>query len=313
MKANGIPTADWEVFDDYQNLERFVKSQPEKNDWVVKADGLAAGKGAFVCNSMAEVFRHAHELLVEHKLDAAGRRIVLERKLTGREVSALYWCSGIHYQALPAAQDHKRAEDADQGPNTGGMGSYCPAVHLTRDQQKLVEDRVVAPTLQALAEQGSPYRGILYVGLMLTPIGPQVIEFNCRFGDPETQVILPVWGGAFGKTLLACASGEPISQEAVSTESTQAAVCVVLAAEGYPDVYRKGIPLHDIPETVNAFVFHAGTARTRDGLISTGGRVFNAIGIGHTIGQARERAYNLAAKLLSPGLRFRSDIAQGVV
>jgi phosphoribosylamine--glycine ligase len=279
---------------------------------VVKANGLAAGKGAFVCSSLDDVLISAHALLVENALGAAGRKVVLERRLKGREVSALFWCDGERFEALPPAQDFKRAGDNDSGPNTGGMGSYCPAAHLTSSLCDNVAAGIVSPILRVLAERGAAYRGVLYVGLMLTQDGPQVIEFNCRFGDPETQVILPVWRGNMAEQMLACCEGRlrPTSQQ--QSGVAQAAVCVVLAAEGYPAAYEKGIPLKDAADTDNALTFHAGTRRLPSGLVSSGGRVLNAVGLGATVSEARKHAYAQVERLRETGLRCRSDIAQGV-
>ena len=312
MREQAIPTAEFEIFDDFALLERFVRSAPYDNGWVVKADGLAAGKGAFVCTSPAEVLVHARGLLVEGALGTAGSKVVLERRLTGREVSALFWCDGERFEALPPAQDYKRAEDGDGGPNTGGMGAYCPAAHLTDSHRKEVAARIVGPVLRALADRGAPYRGVLYVGLMLTPDGPQVIEFNCRFGDPETQVILPVWRGNMAGHLLACSQGrlQPVAQ--ARSGAPQAGVCVVLAAEGYPGAYEKGIGLKDVPDSDDAVTFHAGTRRSASGLVSSGGRVLNAVGLGSTILEARTHAYAHVERLRVTGLRCRSDIALGV-
>jgi phosphoribosylamine--glycine ligase len=308
MQRYGIPTADFQVFSDYRQVEAFVQSEPEDPGWVVKADGLAAGKGAYVCNGTADTLATAHALLVEGILGDSGRTIVLERKLIGREVSALYWCDGENCLPLPAAQDYKRAQDRDQGPNTGGMGSYSPATHLTPALAKEVEARIIIPTLRAMAMEGSLYRGILYAGLMLTANGPEVIEFNCRFGDPETQTILPVWDGDFAGTLLTCATGT-LKVPAQTPPLTRHAVCVVLAADGYPDRYRKSIPLTEMEDTDHAFTLHAGTARVNGQLVSTGGRVLNALGVGPTVKDARIRAYELAGRLLVAGLRYRTDIA----
>ncbi len=310
MRACDIPTAEFEIFTDYDALETYVRRTPEGNGWVVKADGLAAGKGAFVCASLDEVLATSHGLLVEKRLGAAGQTIVLERKLQGREVSALYLCDGERYRLLPPAQDYKRALDGDAGPNTGGMGTYCPAPHLTPELAADIGRRVVMPTMQALAEQDAPYHGVLYVGLMLTTTGPQVIEFNCRFGDPETQVILPVLEGNFAATLLACAEGRLSQTAELSIHG--AAVCVVLAADEYPDDYKKEIPLVSVPDREQAVTFHAGTTRMSNRLVSCGGRVLNAVGMGATMTDARASAYALAAQLRVEGLRYRVDIAERV-
>lgn len=312
MRAHGVPTAEFEIYHEYPLLEKYVRSRPEVEGWVVKADGLAAGKGAYVCSSIEETLRWAHALLVEGKLGAAGATVVLERRLIGQEVSALYLCDGNRFVALPPAQDYKRAEDGDLGPNTGGMGAYCPARHLTPKLQHEVERSIILPTLRALGAEGSPYRGVLYAGLMLTSDGPQVIEFNCRFGDPETQVILPMCNGDFSETLLECAEGRMTQQSTAALSVVGAAACVVLAAEGYPQKYKKSIPLDEIADTDQTITFHAGTTRQDGALISIGGRVLNAVGLGADVAQARRRAYALAKQLRVPGLRYRSDIAEGV-
>jgi phosphoribosylamine---glycine ligase len=306
MQSESIPTADFEIFNDISAVETFLRDKSDNEQWAVKADGLAAGKGVFVCSTIAETRARAHELLTQARLGTAGKTIVLERRLSGREVSALFFCDGESFLALPPAQDYKRVHDGDAGPNTGGMGSYCPADHLTPELLMVVERKVVAPVLRALRKQGIPYRGVLYVGLMLTDNGPQVIEFNCRFGDPETQVILPVWQGQLAETLLSCAEGHLSTQ---SSPPSGCAACVVLAADGYPDSYAKGIRLNNVADSPHAFTLHAGTKRIADTLQSAGGRVLNAIGTGATVAEARSRAYELARRLHVDGLFYRQDIA----
>ena len=308
LARHNVPTAAFRVFDAFDDLQHFVRHEPELSGWVVKADGLAAGKGAYVCSSLQDVLEVAHALLVDLVLGEAGRTVVLERKLIGREASALFWCDGEHFVPLPPAQDYKRALDGDQGPNTGGMGSFSPAPHLTPALCAEVEQTIIAPTLRALAEEGSPFKGILYAGLMLTADGPQVIEFNCRFGDPETQVIMPVWTGDIIATMFACIS-DGLHKLDVSTKAARHAVCVVLAANGYPDTYEKNIPLKSVPDTSTAITFHAGTAVFNGQLVSTGGRVLNAVGVGDSMAVARASAYQLAAELTVPGLHFRKYIA----
>jgi len=310
MRECGIPTADFEVFSDFDLLRRFVRNHPLPANWVVKADGLAAGKGVYVCSSEAEVLQRAHDLLTARIFGDAGATVVLERRLRGREVSSLYWCDGESFAPLPAAQDYKRAEDGDNGPNTGGMGSYCPAAHLTPELQEEISCRIISPLVDALRQRGTPYRGLLYAGLMLTDDGPQVIEFNCRFGDPETQAIMSVWEGDFGDALLTCACGKLNGSWTTPATPNRCAVCVVLAAEGYPGEYQKDISLREIEDTECSVTFHAGTKRTRGNLQSSGGRVLNAVGLGSSVMKARESAYELARRLLVPGLRIRTDIAE---
>jgi phosphoribosylamine---glycine ligase len=307
MRKYGIPTADFEIFEDFEMLAGYIHEHPRLNGRVVKADGLAAGKGAFVCANDDEAISISRKLLKEGVLGEAGKRVVLEEKLIGTEASAHFWCDGERFAPLPVARDYKRALDGDAGPNTGGMGTLCPAGHVSPKILDEVSRTIVSPTLRAMTDEGCPYRGVLYVGLMLTDNGPQVIEYNCRFGDPETQVMLPVLEGDIVETMIACAQGKLIPQTATSSSST--AVCVVLAAEGYPGSYRKGIELKEIANTDKRFTFHAGTQIINGRLISSGGRVLNAVGRGETMEAARANAYLLANQLLVPGLRFRSDIA----
>ena len=309
MRKNNLPTADYKIFSDYSELEEYVKKEPYGNGWVVKADGLAAGKGAIVCSSIDEVLQSSRAMLVDNVFGGAGKTVVLERKLAGREASALFLCDGQHFITLPPAQDYKRAGNKDTGLNTGGMGTFCPASHLTNELLQEIEQRIVSPILIAMAKEGYPYRGVLYVGLMLTAEGLKIIEFNCRFGDPETQVILPIWQGHLAQTLLACALGN-LGFHNEYVKPTSSAVCVVLAAEGYPASYPNGIELREIDNTETAYTLHAGTIRHTGKLVSNGGRVLNAIGIGETKEKARQHAYTQAQQLLVPGLRFRSDIAE---
>ncbi len=308
LARHNVPTAAFRAFDSFDDLKAYVLREPEPSNWVVKADGLAAGKGAYVCSSLDEVLEAAHALLVEHVLGEAGRTVVLERKLVGREASALFWCDGEHFVPLPAAQDYKRAFDGEAGPNTGGMGSFAPAPHLTPALCAEAGRMIIEPTLRALANEDSPFKGILYAGLMLTADGPQVIEFNCRFGDPETQVIMPVWPGDILETMLACINGT-LNELSVASVADKHAVCVVLAANGYPGSYAKNIALRAVPDTSSAITFHAGTAFHNGQVVSTGGRVLNAVGVGDSMAAARASAYRLAEQLAVPGLYYRKDIA----
>jgi phosphoribosylamine--glycine ligase len=308
MARENIPTADFHVFDDFPQMRRFLTGGSRQLPWVVKADGLAAGKGAIVCDDGIEALYWGHEMLVSGRFGEAGKRVVLEEKLKGREASVLFLCDGENFLPLPIAQDYKRAEDGDKGKNTGGMGSFAPAKHVTPEILAEVERKVVAPVLAALHRAGTPFCGVLYVGLMLTADGPKVIEFNCRFGDPETQVILPIWPGNLAEAMMACIEGR--IRDFGNPEPDDAAVCVVLAAKGYPDAYEKDIRLQfPSRKTENAVVFHAGTKMGDDGIVSAGGRVLNTVGIGQDITQARQRAYDLAQNLNVSGLRFRKDIA----
>lgn len=308
MKSCHVPTAAFEVFSDFSAFEKFVQETPRANGRVVKADGLAAGKGAFVCSGDAEAIDVGRRLLVEKELGEAGTTIVVEEMLSGREASLHFMCDGERFLALPPAQDYKRAFDGDIGPNTGGMGTFCPAKHVAQGVIQDVESRVVKPILNALSEQGSPYRGLLYVGIMLTETGPQVIEFNCRFGDPETQVMLPCLSYDLLEPMLECAKGE-LNPAKYSTQAARNAVCVVLCAEGYPSSYRKHVPLSAPVCNSNQVLFSAGTATLDGNWVSSGGRVLNAVGLGDSMKDARANAYDLANKAVIEGLRMRNDIA----
>jgi len=308
MRDAGVPTAAFAVFDDIARCEDYIKNAPTGHGRVVKADGLAAGKGAFVCGSDQESLSIARSLLVYKSLGTAGSRIVVEEKLAGREASLHFFCDGERFVALPPAQDYKRAYDDDLGGNTGGMGTFCPTEHVSTALIRECEDRIVRPVLQAMSKIGSPYRGLLYVGIMLTENGPQVIEFNCRFGDPETQVMLPCLEYDILEAMQQCARGN-LDPTQFSSEAIRHAVCVVMCAEGYPDTYRKGTPLTQPALFENQLLFSAGTSLQSGRWVSSGGRVLNAVGLGETIADARENAYDLAQRALVPGLRMRNDIA----
>ena len=289
MDAAGVPTAG-------------VLDGP-RAPCVIKADGLAAGKGVFVCPTQAEAdaaWSRAHEL---------GDRVVVEELLEGEEVSVFALCDGESALALPPVQDFKRLRDADEGPNTGGMGSYSPVPSLPDDEAAELVEIAHRPVLAELARRGSPFVGLLYAGLMLTDEGPRVLEFNCRFGDPETQALLPRLEGDLLATLASAAAGD---LDAVGvTASSDAAVTVVMASGGYPDAPERGVEIHgiDAAEATGALVFHAGTA-LRDGrVLSAGGRVLNVTGRGASVGEAREQAYEAVALIEFPGAHYRHDIA----
>jgi phosphoribosylamine--glycine ligase len=268
---------------------------------VIKADGLAAGKGVFVCRTQQE-------------LDAAlpvaaalGQTLVIEELLEGAEVSVFALCDGVNAIPLPSAQDFKRAHDGDQGPNTGGMGSYSPAPEI--DVNELV-DSIHRPVLAELARRESPFVGVLFAGLILTENGPQVLEFNCRFGDPETQSLLPRLDGNLLDALAAAAAGD--ASEVELPGSDEAAVTLVIAAGDYPASGDSGSPISGVEEAeaTGALVFHAGTALHGDRLVTNGGRILDVTALGPTIAAARERAYEAAAHISFAGARYRTDIAK---
>jgi phosphoribosylamine---glycine ligase len=269
---------------------------------VVKADGLAAGKGVFVCRTQAELDAALRAV------SAFGGDFVVEELLEGDELSVFAICDGAHALPLAPARDFKRAYDGDEGPNTGGMGAYSPVPMLGFDADAIVE-AVHAPVLHELAERGTPFIGLLYAGLMLTEDGPQVLEFNCRFGDPETQVILPRLDGDLLGALAAAASGNLGGSSL--TASDDAAVTVVVAGRDYPATSDSGSPIVGIDdaEALGAVVFHAGTALRHGRLVTNGGRILDVTATGSTIADARARAYEAAEKIAFDGARYRSDIA----
>jgi phosphoribosylamine--glycine ligase len=270
---------------------------------VVKADGLAAGKGVFVCRTQAELDSSLHAAA------ALGGPLVIEELLEGEEVSVLAVCDGQNALALPAARDFKRAEDGDAGPNTGGMGSYAPVPELGPTEVEELLASIHLPVIQELAARGSPFVGTLFAGLMLTSQGPKVLEFNCRFGDPETESQLPLLAGDLLPALRAAAAGDLSGAELPATG--EAAVTVVLVAEGYPASGDTGgwIVGAEEAEATGALVFHAGTALREGRLVTNGGRILGVTGVGETIAEARNVAYDAARLVSFPGVRYRNDVA----
>ena len=274
---------------------------------VVKADGLAAGKGVFVCRTQEEA-----ETALE-RARALGAEVVVEELLEGEEVSLFALCDGQRAVPLAPAQDFKRLLDGDEGPNTGGMGSYSPVPLLDEDDVEELAGLVHRPVIAELARRGAPFVGLLYAGLMLTDAGPRVLEFNCRFGDPETQALLPRIDGDLLEALAAAAHGDLTGVDLVA--GPLAAVAVVLASGGYPDDPESGIPIGgvEVAGATGALVFHAGTALRHGELVSAGGRVLNVIGTGYSVAEAREQAYAAVEQIDFPGAQFRTDIAAKAV
>ena len=306
MVAAGVPTAASMAFAELPGAFKYIDRHPEP--LVVKADGLAAGKGAVVCATRAEARAAAESMLGERIFGDAGQVIVVESFLKGEELSVLALTNGKEVAILPAAQDHKRLGEGDQGPNTGGMGAYSPVSLETPELLARIRERVLVPTLAELTNRGAPFTGVLYAGLMIDPGGnPWVVEFNCRFGDPETQVILPRIESGLVDALVSAATGAPLPPLRIGR---QAAVTTVLAAAGYPDRPRQGDPI-DIPGDLpnGALVFHAGTVRGPDGILRTaGGRVLAATGIGATFADAQAVSRATAERIGFAGKQFRRDI-----
>jgi phosphoribosylamine--glycine ligase len=303
MHKAGVPTAPSDVVEDVAGTLRAAqKYQPP---YVLKADGLAAGKGVYVCATLPELKAAAEALFEQKVLGLAGRKALLEQFQAGYELSYLILTNGSEAQALPIAQDHKRVFDGDEGPNTGGMGVVGPVV-ISAELREQIETKIVQPTLRNLQGGGLLYRGVLYIGLMITPTGPTVIEFNVRFGDPETQVILPLLDGDWGQVFHKLGNGELLPLRWNSLHMA----CVVLAAAGYPEAPEKGTPIEGDVEyqSASSYFLHAGTAKEGKKWVVNGGRVLNAIGMGSTLKEAIAKAYTQARKASWKGLRMRNDI-----
>ena len=310
MRDAGIPTAGhWTVASDSEGLELLNQLQ---RPLVVKADGLAAGKGVTVAETLDDTATAIREAFAG-RFGTAGERLVLEERLQGPEVSVFALCDGERMTLLPPAQDHKRLLEGDQGPNTGGMGAYAPAPLLDHAGLEQVRQLVLEPTLQALKDRGIQYRGVIYAGLMLTPDGPQVIEFNCRFGDPECQTLMPLMGPELAKVLQACALG-CLDQAPELSVAPACSACVVAAAEGYPEAPRKGDVIELKPDANRERqLFHAGTRRQDDGQVLTaGGRVLTQVAQAADFDQAFASAYEGLELVRFKGMQFRRDIGHQV-
>lgn len=304
MDASGVPTAAWGRFTDAATASAWVDAQPFRV--VVKASGLAAGKGVVVCEDAAEAHAAIAGMLEGGALGDAGAEVVVEERLEGEEASLLAFCDGERYAVMPAAQDHKRVGEGDTGPNTGGMGAYAPAP-VAAGQEDALAEIAIAPILAEMRRRGTPFRGVLYAGLMLTPHGVRVLEYNVRFGDPETQILLPLLATPLDEVLLACALGQ-LDPAAVKWHDLHAAT-VIAAAYGYPATVRKGDVidgLGDVPPEVT--VFHAGTSQTDAGVVTAGGRVLAITSTGTTLREALERAYGGLGKIHYAGMHARRDI-----
>ena len=309
MTTHGIPTGRAEIFDSYSEARSYVNSQTYPV--VVKADGLAAGKGVTVARTKEEAMKALNECMVERIFGAAGDRVILEECLTGKEISIFTFTDGESMSPFVAACDYKRAYDGDNGPNTGGMGSYSPPEFWTAELEREILETIMRPIVNALAQTGSPYKGVLYGGLMCTENGPKVIEFNCRMGDPETQVILPRLTTDLVKIMLSVTNGT--LNETPIEWSSEACVGVVMASEGYPGDYTTGISISGLAQASdNGLVFHAGTKQVHEDIsdtITNGGRVLTVVGRGPKIDTARTQAYESIARIQIDGGFYRRDIA----
>jgi len=289
MRQVGVPTAEFDIFTDLDDAERFIRGMDTQGrKVVVKASGAALGKGAIVCDNAAEAVEAARRMLVAGEFGEAGETIVVEERLSGRELSLFAVSNGKEYVLLPCAQDYKRAEDGDRGPNTGGMGAFSPIEDISAPQVDALGRAFIAPIVRHFREKGTPYVGVLYAGLMMTPMGPFALEYNVRFGDPEAQAILPRLRGDFGAFLQAAARGEPMSPPEVDP---QHCVVVVVAARGYPGEYPKGLPLPSLTLTEGVMLLHAGTKADGGEVVSSGGRVLNVVALAASREEAARRAY----------------------
>jgi len=307
MKQNNIPTAFFSTFTDPEDAGRYI--QEVGAPIVVKADGLAAGKGVIVCPTVEEALDAVNLIMVNESFGDAGEKIVVEECLQGEEASFLVFTDGENVLPMPSSQDHKQVLDGDKGPNTGGMGAYSPAPVITEEMEKQIINEIMKPTILAMTEQGHPYRGVLYAGLMIEDGNAKVLEFNCRFGDPEAQPLIMRLKSDIVPVLEAVADGDLSGLQLDWDPRT--AVCVVMASKGYPKSYKKGLAISglekagEIPDTV---VFHGGTHKAGDKIVTAGGRVLGITSLGETVAEAIDRAYSAVECIQWKGAHYRKDI-----
>ncbi len=308
MRNAGVPTAGFRVFRDLPAAEEHIRH--EGAPLVVKASGLAAGKGAIVCETEDQALHAVREMMADLRFGEAGREVVIEDHMLGEELSVFALTDGRGVLTLLPSQDHKRVGEGDTGPNTGGMGAYAPVSLVNPSLMAEVEEKILLPTLQAMEAEGSLFQGLLYAGLMLTQDGPKVVEFNCRFGDPETQVVLPLLSSSLLEPIAAIAEGGSVAGMEIRWHPG-GAVTTVLASEGYPGSYEKGKAIHLPPfgdQDPEIIFFHAGTQQTPRGLVTSGGRVMAVTGIGDSLGDAARRSLVGADAVDFEGKYFRTDI-----
>ena len=307
MKQQGIPSAFFSAFTDAQDASRYI--QEVGAPIVVKADGLCGGKGVIVCQTVEEALDAVNLIMINESFGDAGRKIVVEECLQGEEASFLVFTDGKHILPMPSSQDHKPVFDGDMGPNTGGMGAYSPAPVVTPAMEEQILEEVMKPTIRAMAEQGHPYRGVLYAGLMIEDGKAKVLEFNCRFGDPEAQPLLMRLKSDIVPVLEAIADGD---LSGIELEwDTRATVCVVMAAKGYPKSYKKGMEISGLEkagEMRDTVVFHAGTENSGGKILTDGGRVLGVTSAGDTIAEAIDLAYSAVEQIHWEGVHYRKDI-----
>ncbi len=311
MKKYNIPTAAYENFTDQEEALRYLETA--SFPIVLKADGLALGKGVLICNTPEEAREGVKTIMEEKKFGDAGNTMVIEEFMTGREVSVLAFCDGKTIRCMTSAQDHKRAKDGDQGLNTGGMGTFSPSPFYTAEVEDFCEKYIYQPTIDAMAAEGRPYTGVLFTGLMITKDGPKVLEYNCRFGDPEAQVVLPRMKNDIIDVMEACIEGR---LDEINLEfEDNAAVCVVLASDGYPVSYEKGFVISGLDrfkEKEGYYCFHAGTKSAPEGIVTNGGRVLGVTAKGDDLKEARKNAYEAAEWIHFDNKYMRHDIGKAI-
>ncbi len=312
MKKYGIPTAAYENFDSADEALKYLETA--KLPIVLKADGLALGKGVLICNTLEEAKAGVKEIMLDKHFGDAGNRLVIEEFMTGREVSVLSFVDGTTIKTMTSAQDHKRAKDNDQGLNTGGMGTFSPSPFYTKEIEEECMEKIFKPTVAAMKAEGREFKGVIFFGLMLTKDGPKVLEYNARFGDPETQVVLPRMKNDIVDVFEACIDGTLADIDLQFEDN--AAVCVVLASDGYPEKYEKGFEIKGLDSfkgQKDRFVFHAGTKLSEDGKVLTnGGRVLGVTALGDDLKQARANAYKATELISFDNKYMRNDIGKAI-
>jgi len=308
MKEEGIPTASFHVFSDYKKASEYIKTQ--KFPLVIKANGLALGKGVVVAHNLSEAEQALKKMMNEKIFGSAGTEVVIEEFLVGKEISIHAFCDGETAILFPAAEDHKRIFDEDKGPNTGGMGTIAPVPWVSDKILKEIEEKIVQPTLRALKKRGRPFCGILFPGVMITDEGPKVIEFNARFGDPETQSYMRILETDLVEILLACINGTLKKQKI--TWSEKSACCVVCASGGYPEKYEKAKIISGLSSVhdKNVEIFHAGTKKEGDSVVTNGGRVLGVTAVGENLKVALSKSYDAIKSISFEGMQYRKDIGK---
>ncbi len=312
MKKYNIPSAAYETFDNADDALKYLENA--KMPIVLKADGLALGKGVLICNTLEEAKEGVKTIMLDKQFGSAGNKMVIEEFMTGREVSVLLFCDGTNIKAMSSAQDHKRAKDGDQGLNTGGMGNFSPSPFYTEEIKKFCEEKIFKPTMAAMKAEGRDFVGVLFVGLMLTPDGPKVLEYNARFGDPEAQVVLPRLENDIIDVFNACIDG---TLDKVDLKfSDEACVCVILASDGYPVKYEKGFKISGLEKfdgKKDYFCFHAGSKFDAEGnIVTNGGRVLGITAKGRDLKEARAKAYEAVEWVDFENKYFRHDIGKAI-